>query len=318
MSTDFEQRLRAEMEQVTVRPRPGLVKQAYRDYRGKRRTTRAVAATGAAAIAAGTAVGVTAATSRTAITAQTTAYVVSHVSSALAATNRIAYTNTTFSVPENAAISVPENTRFGSASTVIDEWRYGIRYRTLSEAANGQPLSQAWVPAGHGKPTLISVDYQQRSWSLWPASIGTRIALGGTTDLCKNPSLAILAARYGAATDWKPMIESGLRCGLFHVAGHQRVEGIDAIKLTGTADTGIFTLWVDPHTYLPVQVAGDSGMAIVSMPIGKNGRPTKLTMWIHFRWLPPTRANLAQLTGTIPPGFRQVPPPSSQVPPPSQ
>jgi hypothetical protein len=44
MSTDFEQRLRAEMEQVAVRPRPGLVKEAYRSYRGKRRMTRAVVA----------------------------------------------------------------------------------------------------------------------------------------------------------------------------------------------------------------------------------------------------------------------------------
>jgi hypothetical protein len=43
MSGDFEQRLRAEMEQVAVRPRPDLVNAAYRGM------LRAVAATGTAA-----------------------------------------------------------------------------------------------------------------------------------------------------------------------------------------------------------------------------------------------------------------------------
>ena len=97
MSTDFEQRLRAEMEHIAVRPRPGLVKDAHRRYRGKRRRIRAVAAAATAvAIAAGTVAGVAAATaSPTAIPALTTAYVLSHASSALAATNRIMYTTTT-------------------------------------------------------------------------------------------------------------------------------------------------------------------------------------------------------------------------------
>jgi hypothetical protein len=27
---------------------------------------------------------------------------------------------------------------------------------------------------------------------------------------------------------------------------------------------------------------------------------------MQFRWLPPTQANLAQLTGTIPPGFHRT------------
>jgi hypothetical protein len=293
MSTGFEQRLRSEMEQVAVRPRPGLVKEAYRSYRGKRRTTRAVAATGAAAIATGTAVGVAAAASPTATPAQTTAYVVRHVGSALAAANRMAYTNTTFRVPKNAVLTHPE--------PVIDGWSYGIRNRTLRESAGGQPLTEYWVRTGHGKPAFIVVNYQNRRWERLAYK---PVTTGPQAGLCRAPQFfLILGARSAAAADWKPIVESGLRCGLFHVAGHQRVEGIDAIKLTGTADTGI-TLWVDPHTYLPVQVAGN--VQIVEST-GKNGPVTaKATIWIHFRWLSPTRANLAQLTGTIPSGFRQV------------
>jgi hypothetical protein len=292
MSTDFEQRLRAEMEQVAVRPRPGLVKEAYRSYRGKRRRTRAVAATATAvAVAAGTAVGVAAVTaSPAAIPAQTTAYVASHVSSALATANRIMYTSTITS------FGPPANTQF-----VTDVWDYGTRIRQLDESASGQPMWESWVQTGHGKPALIWVDYQQRSWerfAIAPAGPPPRLSL------CRAPG-ALLTAPNATPADWKLVIESGLRCGLFHLAGHQRVDGIDAIKLTSSADSGIMlwassaggiTLWLDPHTYLPVQLAGTEATS----------GPKPAAVLIHFRWLPPTRANLAQLTGTIPPGFHRT------------
>ena len=86
------------------------------------------------------------------------------------------------------------------------------------------------------------------------------------------------------------------------MAGHQRVDGIDAIKVTGSANSGIalwassaggITLWLDPHTYLPVQLAGSEAST--------GSKPAAVV--IRFYWLPPTQANLAQLTGTIPPGF---------------
>jgi hypothetical protein len=292
MSTDFEQRLRAEMEQVAVRSRPGLVMEAYRSYRGKRRILRAVAATGTAvAIAAGTAVGVAAATASPAgIPAQTTAYVLSHVSSALATANRIMYTTTTTS------FGPPANTHF-----VTDVWSYGSLGRQLDESGSGQPMWETWVQTGHGKPTSIFVDYQQRTWERFG------IARGGPPprlSVCGKPG-ALLIAADATQADWKLVIDSGLRCGLFHLAGHQRVDGIDAIKLTGSADSGIMlwassaggiTLWLDPHTYLPVQLAGSE--------ISSGPKPAAVV--IQFRWLPPTRANLAQLTGTIPPGFHRT------------
>jgi hypothetical protein len=294
MSTDLEQRLRAEMEQVVVRPRPGLVNEAYRSYRGKRRMRRAVIATGTAvAIAAGTAVGVVAATAPPAtIPAETTAYIASHVSSAFATTNRIMYTSTTTS------FGPPANSHF-----VTDLWEYGTQIRQLDDSGNGQPMSETWVQAGHGKPTSIWIDYQQRSWerfTIAPSGPAPRLSL------CGAPG-ALLLAPSATPADWKAVIDSGLRCGLFHVAGHQRVDGVDAIKLTGSADKsgimlwassggGSITIWLDSHTYLPVQLAGTEAT---------NG-PKPATALIHFRWLPPTRANLAQLTGTIPPGFHRT------------
>lgn len=290
MSTDFEQRLRGEMEHIAVRPRPGLVKDAYRRYRGKRRTIRAVAAAAAAvAIAAGTLAGVAAATaSPTAIPAQTTAYVLSHASSALATTNRIMYTTTT-----TTTFGPPANTQF-----VTDVWDYGSRVRQVDESASGKPMWDSWVQTGHGKPTLIMVNYQDRTWerfAIAPSGPPPKLSVCGKFG-------ALLSAPNATPADWKLVIGAGLRCGLFHVAGHQRVDGIDAIKVTGSANSGIalwaspadgITLWLDPHTYLPVQLAGSEA----------SSGPKPAAVVIRFYWLPPTQANLAQLTGTIPPGF---------------
>lgn len=277
MSTDFEQRLRAEMEQVAVRPRPGLVNEAYRSYRSKRRMIRAVAAAGTAmAVAAGTAVGVAAVMASPAtIPAQTTAYIVSRVSNALATTSEISYTIVT------VYFGPPDNIRL-----VTYSWQYGTRGRQLEETASGQPLEDAWGQTGHGS---TMVNYRQRSW------VRTGPGTGGPyqpPSACQAHG-SILIAEAATAAELRPVIESGLRCGAFHVVGYQRVDGIDAIKLTGISGHGIaltdgsFTLWVDSRTYLPVQMAGDGVL-------------------MQFRWLPPTQANLAKLTGTIPPGFHRA------------
>ena len=294
MSTDLEQRLRAEMEQAVVQPRPGLVREAYRGYRRKRRMRRtAVAAGTAAAIAAGTAAGVTAATTAPAVSAQTTAYVVSHVNGALAANSQITYTTTvtSFVLPKTGALT----------SRITEIWDYGTRIRQRDETASGQPVTEDWQQAGPGQPTCTLVDYQQRTWEH-----GT-VNLGGSApqqSRCQAPEMLTLLLASGMTpgfSDWPSMIESGLRCGLFRLVGHQRVDGIDTIKLTVSAPTGI-TLWVDPHTYLPVQLAGNL-LAPVTGPKGPPKPEPEGTIRVRFRWLPPTQANLALPTGTIPPGF---------------
>jgi hypothetical protein len=275
MSTDFEQRLRAEMEQVKVSPRPGLVNEAYRSYRGKRRLTRALAATGTAmAIAAGTAAGVAAATaSPTAIPAQTTAYIVSHVSSALTTSDQISYQTISYGSP-------------GNTQAVVYNWNYGSRFRTLVDTLSGRPDGDNWGQNfGHPGGYQILVDYPQRSWErLGEAHISTAVP----SFSCQEYGRFFLPLSLWKPADLSSVIESGLRCDAFQVAGHQRVDGIDTIKLTGIYDgSPLFTLWVDASTYLPVQLTGHEEE-------------------VQFRWLPPTQANLAQLTGTIPPGFHRA------------
>ena len=295
MTTDFEQRLRSEMSQVAVCPRPGLVRQAYQSYRGRRRTARAVAAIGTAtaAAAAGTAaaLAVTAgpAGGPAAGPAETTAYVVSHVSSALAVTGMIDYTSVHFTAPKNALPAFVSN--------VTDAWRFGNRFRELTETNGGQLRTESWVRTGRGKPTLIYVDYSQRTWGEYALS-GSQPPAGGT-DICRSLVVPVFSTLHMSAADWKSIIESGLRCGLYRVAGHQRVNGVDAIKLTTRPAEGGTVLWVDPHTYLPVRM--ETAVQVVT--------PRSVTpadIWTDFHWLPPTRVNLAQLTATIPAGFRHV------------
>jgi hypothetical protein len=273
MSTDFEQRLRAEMEQVQVSPRPGLVNEAYRGYRGKRRLTRALAATGAAmAIAAGTAAGVAATASPTAIPAQTSAYVVSHVSSALATSDDISYTIIT---------NPPEN----NTQVVLYNWHYGTRWRQ-SERDSGQPEWDNWGQ-NWGQPDgyQIVVLYPQRSWERIGETIPGSEAVPSFA--CQDYGRHFFELAAAEPADLSSVIKSGLQCGAFQLAGHQQVDGTDTIKLTAIVEgKPAFTLLVDARTYLPVQLTADGAV-------------------MQFRWLSPTQANLAQLTGTIPPGFHR-------------
>ena len=305
MSIDFEQRLRSEMSQVAVRPRPGLVTDAYRACHARRRTARAVAAgTAAVAAAAGTVIGagVTASPGAVpapiAVPARTTAYVVSHVSSALAATSAVDYTSTHYTVSGGPS-PLP-----GLTTTVEHVWRSGIRERVLTQTLGGRPRYDVWVRRVRGKITVVNVDYPSRTWTSWVARAMPPPSDASRCDMADpmgdTPKVA-------TATDWKSFIEARLRCGDYRVAGSQRVDGIDTIKLAGRLTESNSTLWVDPRTYLPVRVAGSwHPTGGRQAPSGKPAAAVTITAWTDLRWVPPTRANLAQLTGPIPAGFRHV------------
>jgi hypothetical protein len=99
---------------------------------------------------------------------------------------------------------------------------------------------------------------------------------------------------------WAADIKKALSCGEYTTSGTGRVDGVNAIKLIPVRP-GVMSavLWVDPSTYLPVRVATEIGE-----------RPTGQVK--DVQWLPPTAANLADLTAPIPAGFVQVPPPPAQ------
>jgi hypothetical protein len=93
------------------------------------------------------------------------------------------------------------------------------------------------------------------------------------------------------------LLHTAVSCGTLAEAGQQRVDGIEAIKLTSGSGSLISeTIWVNPATYLPVRVE-----------IGSAAGSSTIQRTADITWLKPTAQNQAVLTVSIPSGFRQVP-----------
>ncbi len=292
ISTEFEERLREEMRHATtgVSAPSGLVRRARRARR-RRIVSRASAASAAAAVAVAGAVIVsngTTGASRDSGT-YTTAYVVKHVESALDAVNEIAYVHFT-----------------SSGDAPMDYWVYngprGQAYRAEYFSLFGgqlfEEVGMTATPANY--ETWINVDPIHKTWSKQsyqgPKPSETGCGFSQPTPLVMLPEMAA-----GLRED--------LACGALSYEGRQYVDGVNTLKLvsvqasrTGTTKERTVTtttLWVDPATYLPVQMETS----------WSDGTDHFVPMVEEIQWLPPTSANLALLTVRIPPGFTQVHPP---------
>jgi hypothetical protein len=83
---------------------------------------------------------------------------------------------------------------------------------------------------------------------------------------------------------------------------------VDAIRLTGHKTAADTIIWVDPRSYLPVRLTDQ-----VHIIRSSDKKETTAKLTIDFRWLPPSRANLKELTAPIPPGFHQVSKPAPRA-----
>lgn len=109
-----------------------------------------------------------------------------------------------------------------------------------------------------------------------------------------------------SGSNWRADLSKLLSCGLFRLDGRQQVDGAEAIKLVSVPRRSLparETVWVNAATYLPVRVSAGW--------VPAHGPRSVITY--DYRWLPPTRANLAAWhaavrRATIPPGFRLLPP----------
>jgi hypothetical protein len=305
MSIDFEDQLRADMGRVQVHPRPGLAREAHRRYaRSRRRTALAVAATGTAAAVAGVTAGFALAAGTPGVVVgaggiETTAYVVNRVSTALSATDTIGYSVSRFT---GAGVPAGLNNPQGL-------WEYGGQFRDLTETPAGRPYLDLSARPSGDKWVLTTVNYSDRGWSRTTVPDGQRYLPAMTGDnLCGGPVLSLFGAAGTTAADWKKNILIGLQCRAFTAAGRQRVDGVDAIRLAGQKALAGTTIWVDPRSYLPVRMTVPEHVVT-----GASGTMSSVTMQIDFRWLPPTSANLAQLTTPIPSSFRQMASPGLAV-----
>jgi hypothetical protein len=135
------------------------------------------------------------------------------------------------------------------------------------------------------------IDYYKHTWaqstrreSTTPTPAPTSLACSSRAKLSKPDA----ALRTYLSTS-PASIKSALACGGLVKAGTETVQGVPAIRLTGTSKLTSHQLTIDvsPDTFLPVRVVFGN-------------------IEMDYRWLQPTAANLAKLTPHIPRGFRQT------------
>lgn len=221
---------------------------------------------------------------------QTTAYVtrVEHALISPRQDGLVGYTRTMYppSTVLRPAGSLSAGPGAGSSwsvgSTVA--WAYQHAVKTSAFTAAGQPVFSERTTFAAGRSETVAVIYANATW--WRATAASPASRTPACPAGVTPGLTIISR-------WASFIRDELRCGGYRMAGRQRVDGIEAVKLTG--GKALVALWVNPATYLPVRA------------IATFGRGRAQT---DFRWLSPAQASRSQLSVRIPAGFRQIPPPS--------
>jgi hypothetical protein len=218
-----------------------------------------------------------------------TAYVVKRIDGALSAAG------------PGAIAQMTVTTRGAGGTTTAQEWSYGDQWRSVTSSPAGHPA----YDEGLNRGVYTVVDYQARDWArhhesgrpaasaLGPSGCEPVIA-GFPLFPSGLPVIDVSAGSPPAAV--ARGLRAAISCGALVGAGRQRVDGIDAIKLSSRSGSSIAeTIWVSPGTYLPVRV-------VIRPAFGQPG-PWQTA---DITWLQPTAQNLARLTVPVPAGFRQV------------
>jgi hypothetical protein len=307
MNGAVEDLLREGLDRFTadVQVPPGMTSKARTHLRHRKIAARAALA-GVAAAATATAVVVATAPgegSAGPLQARTTAYVVSRVTSALAETNKVMVTRTTFSAP----------------FPPVMEWAYRGDFRMTQSGfiAPAQDPGMPWAQGRvdwrvgttkmHGKLIYVQADYRHHEWYRMGA-------MNYAPDGCRSP---LDIVEFNGPSDWAHYLRQALSCGRFTVAGHAWIGGVRTIKLVGsTVDRHFWTwphavgrgplrvtgtLYVEPKTYLPVLVAWDN------LSHWKDGRTLRGSVRQAIGMLPATPGNVAKADVTIPATFHRVP-----------
>jgi hypothetical protein len=213
--------------------------------------------------------------------------VVGRVEQALADTSMVLRTRTTFSP------SFP----------TLTQWDYHHDVRLVQPGFTGPGGPVNWADGTatiNGKRTYVQVDYGHHEWRPEQPPAG---APTSCTSRLSRAEGFVTGPEY---------VRHMLACGKLKVAGHAWVDGKKTIRITGSMtepadqEQGFLlpmrvhaTFYVDPSTYLPAQV------------IWRNWSHTRNGLMRgdvreDIQALPPTPANIATATVTIPAGFRKV------------
>lgn len=324
MKTDVEELLREGMERFTTGVRaPGGLARAAAHLHRRRLAVRAAVACGTAAVTAAAVIVATGAVSgssaRPAASGaqeRAAAYVVKRVENALTGQNL-----------------VYRGQVMGSDGEPSIVWAYGPRSRW--EEFTGRACghtgpggecshrggSERYLAEGtalvKGKLTNAYVTYFDRKYSL------SAISSSPPPSACATARGLGMGGPLIPTDNWSAFISATLACGAASVTGHVWINGVETTRITGKPVTaGLkrnyakavheewtrvrWTLYVDPTTYLPVRILGSTAT------FGGSGGSTLYSLVTNVRWLPPTAANIAKATLTIPAGFHRVSSPANQ------
>jgi hypothetical protein len=287
--------------------RPGSGLRARRHRRKPWLTARVIAAAGAvAALTAGalTAADVTGAFgSGNAQQIQTAAYItrVEHALATQAQEGLVSYSRTVLAPGTATEPSSDYNWKIIEATpgtpsprspftdNVMVRWEYQDSEVDVASTTAGQPVYAEQITGTGRVLTAVVVSYRDATW--WRA---TQTLSPGAQWQVPVPGCS--PGQPVGSDYWPAYIRQELSCGVYHQDGRQRVDGIDAVKLTGNSNL-LPVMYIDPATYLPVR---ETHLSV------RGGPPSGST---DFRWFPVTAASLAHLKVSVPVGFRQVQPP---------
>jgi hypothetical protein len=324
VTSDMEQLLREGIDRLTAGATApsGLVGRARQRNRQRRVTIYVATAAGtalAAALALVITVGVTRGSPRPspAGPAQTIADVATRTERALAGeaargraieevrfsgrreTFGLTVLNLSASATTSGSAVVP-GVLAGVTAPRMVSWTYRALQVRYGLSATGQLVFSAAVNtvttrSGHQQTVAYGAAYRARI--RWRAII--RGEQGPLPRLTCQTVLAQLFAR-----NLRVILPKALTCGLFYLAGRQRVDGVTAMTLMAKPQPGLagLELYVDPATYLPVRLEA-------AFPAGHGAAPL---LRYDYRWLAPTKDNLAALhtaigRARIPASFRRLP-----------
>ena len=310
----FEQRLRRELEQVTVRVPADMIPRAHRGYRRRLVTTRISAITGGAAVIAGAAtiVAMTGSSPGVAQGGQRPGATTSQ-----AAASRIPAASTLPPPPGDGLTSAQAGheiswvrtslTSPAGATSVSDTFSYGPTSRTLGFSEKGTALYDE-------QETLVTGAGGSQAYATTSVSYAGGTVSRGTTPgpaQHRQPALCPQTRQFGLSLiRTSTLIASAaalLACPGVTVTRGVRIDGIKAVTISTVAIHVRTTDWLNAATGMPIQTT--------IVPYDPNLPNTIYTTRIQYGFLPPTAANLRYLSTYVPPGFRNLPSPTSSVPP---
>ena len=324
MSTDLQDLLREGLDRLTAGATApdGLVGRAEQHNRQRRTKIRAAIAAGTAVAAAAAAVTVSLAATGSKpgsapVHTQTIADVATRTEQALAAA---ADHGNAIQVIRQSDSSVPfKLSALGMGGSLEHPPPTPVLPRVLSKVTaqyvtswtyHGLYLQEGFSAAGrlvfvNSTGGLTKRQSSENYGAAYPVQVSWRTVIRGVSGLGPAPALSCQQVAPAEYPSWQATISKSLSCGLYYLRGRQWVDGVDAMTLVSKPRMGggLFrsTIWVNPATYLPVRTS----LVTLSGP----GRGEHLVN--DFRFLPPTRANLAALhaairSAAIPVAFRRL------------